>query len=193
MELLESGLRDSHNHKSSKYRCECGVEFITRDYSVRIGKSTHCGCKNIKHGLCKKDSGRKPSVLFNNIKKRCYDKKGKSYKDYGGRGILMQENWVNDLEKFHNYVVSLENAYKDGYSIDRIDNNSGYVEGNLKWSTRKEQNNNRRDRITKTGYDKITVDRHMFKIKVPLGDSKYKCYWTKTIEDAIELRDRLFS
>ena len=190
MELLENGLRDTHNHKASKYLCECGNIFTARDYSVRVGITSHCGCKKIKHGLCVSGANKKPTTLFGNIKKRCYDKNNKHYQNYGGRGIVMQEDWINDLDKFHKYVVSLDNSYKDGYSIDRIDNDKGYFEGNLKWSTKKEQNNNRRERKTITGEKRITMDRYLFKIKIPVGDNKYKCYWAKTLEDAIELRDK---
>lgn len=189
MELIISGKRDIHNHKCSDYRCDCGNIFTARDYSVRIGRTSHCGCKKIKHGLYIKGASKKPMTLFYNIKKRCYDKHNKSYNNYGGRGIVMQDDWINNFEKFNNYVSSLENAYKEGYSLDRKNNNDGYFEGNIKWSTKKEQNNNRRRRRTCTGYDYITIDRKYFKVKLPVGDKKYKLFFTKTLDEAIDIRD----
>lgn len=93
--------------------------------------------------------------IWADIKQRCYDKNRQDYVDYGGRGILMQSNWINDFISFEAYVTSLDTYKKGkigirGLSIDRIDNDKGYHKGNLRWSTMIMQGRNRRIRKDNT-------------------------------------------
>ena len=90
---------------------------------------------------------------------RCHNPTSSDYKNYGGRGISVFEEWRRDatLSKDENYARYLKfKKYIDevlglkpssDHSIDRINNNSGYEPGNLKWSDRTEQNNNKRNNI----------------------------------------------
>lgn len=71
---------------------------------------------------------------------RCYWEKGKDYKNYGGRGIKVCDEWHNPL----NFKLDMQRLYKKGLSLDRIDNNKGYSKENCRWVTRKIQNNNTR-------------------------------------------------
>jgi hypothetical protein len=80
------------------------------------------------------------------MRSRCYDKNNPSYKNYGGRGIRVCKEWVNDYDRF----VSDMGFVPDGMSLDRIDTNKHYTPDNCKWSTVKEQlNNQRRNRVIK--------------------------------------------
>jgi hypothetical protein len=67
------------------------------------------------------------------------------YKNYGGRGIKVCNEWKNDYYSFKNWA--LKHGYSDTLSIDRIDPDGNYDPYNCKWSTRKEQNNNQRTNI----------------------------------------------
>ena len=79
------------------------------------------------------------------MKQRCYNKKHRAFKNYGQRGITVCDEWKKDFGSYRNYVMGLENAKADGYTLDRIDNDQGYARGNLRWATIVEQQANRRN------------------------------------------------
>lgn len=70
---------------------------------------------------------------------RCNNPKNKSYKNYGGRGIKFE---FDSLKHFVEW--SLENGYKDGYSIERKDNNGNYNPENCCWIPEEKQASNKR-------------------------------------------------
>lgn len=76
------------------------------------------------------------------MKDRCYNEKNKSYKNYGGRGITICQEWLDDKEKFIKW--SLENGYQEHLSIDRINNDGNYEPSNCRWVTISQNNQNRR-------------------------------------------------
>ena len=76
------------------------------------------------------------------MRRRCNKETDRSFKDYGGRGITVCKEW-DKFEAFQKW--SIENGYNDNLSIDRIDTNGNYEPSNCKWSTAKEQNNNKRN------------------------------------------------
>lgn len=80
-------------------------------------------------------------LAWENMKRRCLNKAHPRYKDYGGRGIDVCERWINSFSNFYHDM-----GPKPGkrYSLDRIDNNSGYCKQNCKWSLLSIQQTNRR-------------------------------------------------
>lgn len=74
---------------------------------------------------------------WSNMKRRCNNKNDK---DYGGRGISYDKKW----EDFMGFYEDMFSTYKNGLTLDRIDNNGNYCKSNCRWATRKQQNRNTR-------------------------------------------------
>jgi hypothetical protein len=71
---------------------------------------------------------------------RCQDKKSINYPLYGERGITVCDRWLN----VNNFIEDMYPTYKKELQLDRINNNGNYEPINCKWSTKKENCNNRR-------------------------------------------------
>jgi hypothetical protein len=104
--------------------------------------------RSTKHGQARKKGNTTPEYhAWEAIKERCINKNTKSYKDYGARGISMNKEWIDSFQKFFDHVG---NRPTPKHQIDRINNDGNYEPGNVKWSTKREQMNNRRNTIKLT-------------------------------------------
>lgn len=72
------------------------------------------------------------------MKARCYQESSKYYNNYGGRGIKVCDEWLASFVNFYNW--SINNGWKEGLQIDRVDNDGNYEPDNCQWITNKENN-----------------------------------------------------
>ena len=102
------------------------------------------GNKNaVKHGL----SNTRLHRIWHSMYCRCYYKSTNQYKNYGGKGIKVCEEWKH-IEGFVNfYKWAMANGYKDGLTLDRIDNEKNYSPQNCRWVTYKQQCRNRTNNV----------------------------------------------
>lgn len=111
---------------------ETAYESNTTKPATPVGKK-----KRINHGM-----SRTPEYsVWKDIKKRTQKKDHKDYPRYGGRGINLHEDWAEDFMGFYKEVGPRPS---DKHSIDRDDNDLGYIPNNLSWKTKKQQQNNMR-------------------------------------------------
>lgn len=100
----------------------------------------------------------KAARVYANILERCYNANRDNYKDWGGRGITVSEEWVVDPTKFFNWYIA---NHEDGLQVDRIDNDGPYSVENCRMSTAEENVRNRRNTIKLTAW----------------GETKAIAYW----------------
>lgn len=124
---------------------------------------------------------------------RCRSPKHKHYKDYGGRGISICEEWYSFV---YFALWAINNGYKDNLTLDRIDNDGNYEPNNCRWVTMQEQLNNRRigehieiENKTKSFSIRQRGQKWEYRVELPPINNKRvqitKCGFT-TKEEAIE-------
>jgi len=127
--------------------CDCGGTATARVSELTGGRKRSCGCLYREtrkiggtiHGFGRSKLQRVRSSMF----ERCYNPNNKNYHNYGGRGIIICDEWRNDYSIFYNWAVST--GYKEGLSIDRINNDGPYSPKNCRWTTPSVQSNNKRN------------------------------------------------
>lgn len=125
-------------------KCTCGNEKIIRGKDLKYNKIKSCGClnkekiteRNTKHNLRHTRIYR----IWLLMKNRCLNSKYHLFKNYGGRGITMYDEWKNDFKSFHDWA--LNNGYDEHLTIDRIDVNGNYEPFNCRWATKLQQQRN---------------------------------------------------
>lgn len=142
---VEGPVENSRPFKWS-VKCQCGSKSEITGDNLTLGKSKSCGCLSVemarKRATHGHSSGGVTSRTFNiwrAMLQRCKNKNCAAYKDYGGRGIKVCDEWL----EFSNFLRDMGEV-PENLQIDRRDNGLGYFKENCHWVTPKQNSMNRR-------------------------------------------------
>lgn len=113
---------------------------------VKEFRRQQCIERNLTHGLSKLPEYK----IWKGIKKRCFNPNDKRYSKYGGRGITMAPEWVDDFIAFYEYIGPRPVSEGTRWSVGRIDNNGNYEPGNVRWETDSQQARNHSLQVNNT-------------------------------------------
>jgi hypothetical protein len=117
--------------------CDCGKETLVSPPKLKSGHTKSCGCfqstsarnRQLVHGFSKT----KLSNVRNTMVQRCHNPRVGMFYTYGARGIKVCDEWRNNPKSFYEWAMA--NGYKEGLSIDRINNDGNYEPSNCQWIT----------------------------------------------------------
>lgn len=189
-----SRIAENRGNKSY-WVCSCSCGTIKEVYSthLRNGTSKSCGClhreivveMNFKHG----GRGTPEYTAWKNMISRCYNPKKDRYKDWGGRGIMVCEEWRNDFSAFLRHIGKRPSSK---HSVDRIEVNGNYEPGNVRWATLEAQSHNQRlSKRNTTGVRGVKIRNDSGKYVASIGYKSKKIHLGTfdTIEEAILARE----
>lgn len=127
--------------------CDCGGKKSVMAQNLRNGHVTSCGCVSFvrpKRVMARSPTDARLRTIHRQMKHRCQCETSSNYKNYGGRGISVGQDFM-DLAVFVDWA--LKNGYAPGLTLERINNEGDYTASNCKWATRAEQSRNKRTNV----------------------------------------------
>ncbi len=158
-------------------RCLCGNEVVRSYIGLNAGKATHCGCKIKKV----KYLNRTLYEVWKGMKARCRDKNHASYRNYGGKGVTVCDEWRSDFKSF--YKWAMENGYKKGLQIDKDIKGNGLLYSPEMCCFVTRTDNMRASHHTKMNLEKVGIIRESKKSVLEL--SKFFNVHTTTVRSIL--------
>ena len=124
----------TYKRRYGLYKCFCGNEFKSVISSVKNNYIKSCGCLHTTHNL----TNHRLYSIWNGMIQRCYNLKEKSYKDYGSRGIIVCNEWLD----INNFINDMYPTFEEGLTLDRQNPNGNYEKSNCRWANRNTQARN---------------------------------------------------
>lgn len=183
-------LRGNRPRTAFECKCDCGTVKIIDAGDLKSGRINSCGC--LKSEITSKRMGthRLTKTRLHNIwtgmKTRCNNENQTSFERYGKRGIKVCEDWEN-FSDFYNWAVY--NGYADNLTIDRIDNDKGYIPENCRWTNYTTQSRNQKIRKNnKTGIKGVSQIGQKYMAYIHINGRQLKLGRFDTLEKASEAR-----
>ena len=158
-------------------KCDCGGESVTLGKYLMSGETTSCGCRKIaalnESRYVHNQFGTPEYWVWAKMLSRCRNPKDKAWPNYGGRGIVVCERWLN----FENFWADMGQR-PAGMSLDRIDNNGHYEPGNCRWADDVTQRRNKRSSLHVEGVPLVELAKQR---NVPYTTAYYRYKKGQTI------------
>jgi len=122
-------VKKQNKRRYACFRCKCGKQFIAQLYKVKTFETRSCGCifydsiknANSTHGL----SNHKLYGVWLSMRARCYNKKATQFENYGGKGVIVCDEWKNDFLNFYNWAI--KNGWEEGKQLDKDIKGNGMI------------------------------------------------------------------
>lgn len=179
--------RSSRKGRFGLYECAyCGNHWEVMVHSINSESTKSCGCQKytglITHGVTK----HRLYYIWYSMIHRCTNDKSPAYKDYGGRGITVCEEWLD----VKNFIEDMYPSYMEGLSLDRIDNDKGYSLDNCRWVDASTQAINRRIQKNNTsGFVGVRLNKNKWISVIKVGGKEHWIGAFITKEEATLARD----
>lgn len=146
LDHIETRQRKNGQNSNIEYykcKCDCGNEVLVQKACLKNNHVQSCGCLNLENHT--KHNGRHTRLykIWVGMKNRCNNPNTDCWDNYGGRGIKVCNEWVNNFSEFRDWA--LDNEYDETLTIDRINVNGNYEPNNCRWVTKAKQTNNKRN------------------------------------------------
>lgn len=168
-------------------RCSCNTEKAVRVTHLRKGASKSCGCLRREQLTT---HGRYDTKLYNiwdAMLRRCTNPSNQSYKNYGGRGITICDEW-QDPKIFCEWAEA--SGYREGLTLDRINNGKGYSPENCHFTSRTVQAENRRKQSNNTsGFIGVSHSGDLWRARAQRDKKSIELGHFDTPEEAARVRD----
>lgn len=191
LKIIERAENNKYNRSQWLCKCDCGNTIVVSGNALLKNNTKSCGC--LRDESCRKSKNKTHGMADTRIfhcwsamKDRCYNKHNPAYKNYGGRGVTVCDEWLHDFQAFYDW--SMAHGYIDDLTIDRKDVNGNYCPENCRWITKDEQARNKRtnryieyngERKTIAEWARISgIDRSILRGRIDRGWSMEKAMST---------------